>query len=110
MGAPPASRCSTLGRSDFMRVPLPAAMITISSAMLFSLRMPSLRRWIIAALCGALLLVSGCSALRIGYSTAPDLGYWWLDRYVDFSGGQTPHGRAAIAQWFIWHRRTELPD
>ena len=40
-------------------------------------------------LCGALTLVAGCSALRIGYSTAPDLVYWWLDRYVDFNGHQT---------------------
>ena len=56
------------------------------------------------------MLVSGCSALRIGYSTAPDLAYWWLDRYVDFSGAQTPRVRDALAQWFAWHRRTQLPD
>ena len=71
---------------------------------------PSLRRWIIAALCSALTLLSGCSALRIGYGTAPDLVYWWLDRYVDFSGAQTVRVRDAMAQWFAWHRRTQLPD
>jgi len=70
----------------------------------------TLRRWIIAALCGVLALTSGCSALRIGYGTAPDLVYWWLDRYVDFSGAQTPRVRQALAQWFAWHRRTQLPD
>ena len=58
----------------------------------------------------ALCLSSGCSALRIGYSTAPDLVYWWLDGYVDFSGGQTTRVRQAIAQWFTWNRRTQLPD
>jgi hypothetical protein len=93
-----------------MRVPLPAAMITISSAMLLSLRKAGLRSWIITVLCGALMLVSGCSALRIGYSTAPDLVYWWLDRYVDFDAAQTQRVRQALAQWFAWHRRTQLPD
>ncbi len=57
-----------------------------------------------------LTLVSGCSALRIGYSTAPDLAYWWFDRYADFSGDQTSRVREALAQWFNWHRRTQLSD
>jgi hypothetical protein len=85
-------------------------MITISSAMLLSLRMQSLRRWIIAVLCGALALMSGCSALRIGYGAAPDLAYWWFDRYVDFDGAQTVRVRDALARWFAWQRRTQLPD
>jgi hypothetical protein len=67
-------------------------------------------RWIIAALCGVAMLVSGCSALRIGYSQAPDLVYWWLDGYVDWTSAQTPRVRAALTQWFAWHRRTQLPD
>ncbi|MEP7298597.1 MAG: DUF6279 family lipoprotein [Burkholderiales bacterium] len=78
--------------------------------MLFSLRKPKIRRWIIAVLCGAFTLVAGCSALRIGYSTAPDLVYWWLDRYVDFNGAQTVRVREAIGAWFTWNRRTQLPD
>ena len=57
-----------------------------------------------------LALTSGCSALRIGYASAPDLVYWWLDRYVDFNDAQTPRVREAIGQWFAWHRRTQLPD
>ena len=68
------------------------------------------RRWIITVLCAALSLTAGCSALRIGYGTAPDLVYWWFDRYVDFNGTQTPRVREAVAQWFAWHRRTQLPD
>ena len=79
--------------------------------MLFSVPFPSIRGWIIATLCGLLLtLVSGCSALRIGYSTAPDFAYWWFDRYADFSGDQASRVREALAQWFTWHRRTQLPD
>lgn len=58
----------------------------------------------------ALSLLGGCSALRIGYSTAPDLVYWWLDGYADFNGSQTPRAREAIRQWFTWNRRTQLPD
>lgn len=48
--------------------------------------------------------------MRVGYSTAPDLVYWWLDGYVDFDANQTPRVRDAINQWFAWHRRTQLPD
>ena len=68
------------------------------------------RTLIIAALCAALAALGGCSALRIGYSQAPDLAYWWLDGYVDFNDAQTPRVRDALAQWFAWHRRTQLPD
>ena len=56
------------------------------------------------------MLASGCSALRIGYSQAPDLAYWWLDGYADFNDVQTPRVRAALARWFAWHRRTQLPE
>jgi Family of unknown function (DUF6279) len=83
-------------------------MITMSSAM--SVPRFGFRSLIIVALCGALSLVSGCSALRIGYATAPDLVYWWVDRYIDFNGDQTTRARAAIAQWFGWNRKTQLPD
>ncbi len=72
--------------------------------------MPVLRGWIITTLCALLVSLGGCSALRIGYGTAPDLVYWWLDRYVDFEGAQTPRVREALAQWFAWHRRTQLPE
>ena len=73
-------------------------------------RGPRFRTRIIAALCGAVLLVSGCSALRIGYSQAADLVYWWLDGYADFDAEQTRRMREALAQWFAWHRKTQLPD
>ncbi len=53
---------------------------------------------------------SGCSMLRLAYDQAPNLVYWWLDGYVDFNGEQTPPLRDAIDRWFVWHRRTQLPD
>ena len=68
------------------------------------------RSLIIGAVLSLSALLGGCSALRIGYSTAPDLVYWWLDGYIDFNNTQTPRAREAIQQWFAWHRRTQLPD
>ena len=65
------------------------------------------RVFIISAL---LVALAGCSAVRFAYNQAPDLVYWWLDRYVDFDGEQTPATRQAINQWFEWHRQTQLPD
>jgi hypothetical protein len=48
--------------------------------------------------------------VRLGYSQAPTLAYWWLDGYVDLGAEQTPRVRDAIDAWFEWHRRTQLPD
>jgi hypothetical protein len=72
--------------------------------------MPSLRRWIIAALLAALGLLGGCSALRLAYNQGPEIAYWWLDGYADFDVLQKPRVRQAIGDWFAWHRRTQLPD
>jgi len=56
------------------------------------------------------ILLSGCGAMRLAYNQAPDLSYWWLDKYIDFNDAQTPRVRDAIAGWFRWNRRTQLPD
>ncbi len=55
-------------------------------------------------------LVSACSAVRLGYSQAPELAYWWLDGYVDFNKTQKPKVREALTSWFKWNRSTQLPD
>ena len=57
-----------------------------------------------------LVAAGGCSAIRLGYSQAPELLYWWLDGYADFDDAQTRRVRDALARWFAWHRRTQLPD
>lgn len=76
------------------------------------LKLGWLRSWrIIAA--GLLLAaagLTGCSALRIVYSQSSEIAYWWLDGYVDFDAEQSVRVREAIARWFTWHRRSELPD
>ena len=58
----------------------------------------------------ALLLLGGCSAVRVGYNQAPTLAWWWLDGYMDFDATQAPKVKDTLAQWFAWHRSTQLPD
>ncbi len=67
------------------------------------------------AMIGALLLVlalggAACSTLRLAYSNAPTLAWWWLDGYADFPREQAPAARAALDRWFDWHRGTQLAD
>jgi len=70
-----------------------------------------MRASIIAVLTVALALaLGGCSALKLGYGQADALVYRWLDGYADFNGVQGSRVRRAIAEWFEWHRRTQLPD
>ena len=69
-----------------------------------------MRRWIIGLLCAATLVVAGCSFVRLGYNQGAELTYWWLDRYADFDSAQSARVRDALAGWFAWHRRDQLPD
>ena len=57
----------------------------------------------------SVLGLAGCSALRVAYNTGPQLAWWWLDGYMDFSREQAPQVKAAIERWFEWHRQTQLP-
>lgn len=59
---------------------------------------------------GAVVAVAGCSALRLGYNTAPQITWWWLDGQMDFSSAQSPAVRQSIDGFFDWHRRTQLPE
>lgn len=59
---------------------------------------------------GLALALAACSAWRVGYGQGPELTWWWLERYVDFDETQEPRARQAIAEWFRWHRQTQLPD
>lgn len=55
-------------------------------------------------------MIVGCSTVRLSYNQGPLLAYWWLDGYADFDGEQAPKAKAALAQWFAWHRASQLPD
>jgi hypothetical protein len=59
---------------------------------------------------GLVLLLAGCSALKVVYGQANTLAYWWLDRYVDFDDPQSVKVRAGLNELFRWHRSTQLGD
>ncbi|MGJ7486493.1 DUF6279 family lipoprotein [Variovorax sp. LT2P21] len=60
-----------------------------------------------ALVLGAALI--GCSAVKLAYNNLPELGFWWLDSYVDFNGAQSPRVKEQLGQLLERHRRTELP-
>ena len=105
-----------------MRVPLPAAMITTSTAcvmlvppliescVMFCSKTSSFSR-LLRIICALLvpMVLGACSAVRIGYGNAPSLLYWWLDGYVDFDESQSVKARAALDTLHAWHARHELP-
>lgn len=64
-----------------------------------------------AAIIGLLaVLLGGCTAVRLGYNNGPQLAWWWLDGYVDFTREQAPLAREAVDRWFEWHRPGQLPE
>lgn len=66
----------------------------------------------IAAIILALALSLGlaaCSAVKLGYSTLPELAFWWVDGYVDLSEDQEPDAKRELVRLHDWHRREELP-
>jgi hypothetical protein len=53
--------------------------------------------------------LAGCSAIKLGYNTLPDVAYWWLDGYIDFNDAQAPQVRVELDRLHDWHRQEELP-
>ncbi|MES2584150.1 MAG: DUF6279 family lipoprotein [Pseudomonadota bacterium] len=78
------------------------------SKLSFAARLSTRSARIIGVLLAA-VLVAGCSAVRLGYNTAPTLAYWWLDSYFDFDGEQSLRIRADLQAVQDWHRKEELP-
>lgn len=67
---------------------------------------------LVRGIIGALLLavaLAGCSTLKLGYGSLPEISYLWLDRYFAFNDDQRPMVREALARWHDWHRAEELP-
>jgi predicted secreted protein len=61
---------------------------------------------------GVLVLAAAlgaCSAIKLGYANLPELGYWWIDRYLDFDEAQSRRVRAELHALHAWHRKQELP-
>jgi hypothetical protein len=121
----PPSRCKTLGKLLFIRVPLPAAMMTtsIGVAMKFPLNLGVITRSLAAGaaagrctriigVLGVLALaglLQGCSVMKIAYNQAPELAYWHLDGHFDFTDAQTLQVKADLGKLQAWHRQTQLP-
>ena len=57
----------------------------------------------------ALSLLQACSAIKLAYNNAPELGYWWIDGYADLGEAQSLQVREELARLQRWHRGTELP-
>ena len=55
------------------------------------------------------LILTGCSAVSLGYNKLPEIASWWLDSYIDFSDAQGPQAKAALHKLQAWHRKEELP-
>lgn len=53
--------------------------------------------------------LSACSAVKLGFGSAPQVVYWWLDGYLDFTDAQAPQVRDELDRLHRWHRSTELP-
>ncbi len=80
--------------------------MTMSNAM----KVPVSNRWKSWIIVMLLPLLGACSALRVSYGQGPTLAYWWLDSQVGFNNEQAPRVRTALADWFAWHRSSQLPD
>ena len=67
-------------------------------------------RAIISVLLIAPVLLGGCSSVRLGYSQAPNLIYWWINGYVSLNEAQSTRLSRELNSWYDWHRRSQLPD
>lgn len=56
-----------------------------------------------------LVLLTGCSAIKLGYNNAPSLVYWWLDGYLDLNEAQSLQVREGLTTLHTWHRSQALP-
>ncbi|MCW7541994.1 DUF1682 domain-containing protein [Aquabacterium sp. A7-Y] len=57
----------------------------------------------------SVVLMAGCSTMRLAYNQGQHMAYWWLDNYIDVTDEQSPQARDEISRWFRWHRATQLP-
>jgi len=53
--------------------------------------------------------IAACSTIKLAYNNLPEVGYWWLDSYLDFDTAQTERVRDGLTQLLEWHRQNELP-
>lgn len=56
-----------------------------------------------------MLLLGGCSIVKLAYRNADTLTLRWLDRYVELDDTQSAWAKARIGELHAWHRTTQLP-
>jgi hypothetical protein len=66
------------------------------------------RRWIMLAF--ALALLSGCSAMRLGYRQADIILAWRADDYFALDAQQKQDLRQRLDRLLYWHRYEQLPE
>lgn len=102
-----------------MRFPIPAARMTtfigtqLKVMQNFTMRQThtiAKKTAMFAVICVFAIMTTSCSLVRLGYNYGESISYWWLDSYVDFDANQRGWFSDDIANWFAWHRKTQLPD
>ncbi len=58
----------------------------------------------------AALLLSGCSAIRLGYGQADTIAVWMADEYFDLDARQKQEFLARFERLHEWHRYEQLPE
>ena len=76
----------------------------------FNTQAPFQNRLMYALLTLMLVVVAGCSSLRLAYNNGDTVLYWWLNAYVDLDRDQKGWVREDIDKLFDWHRKTQLKD
>ena len=71
---------------------------------------PPCSRFTYAVLALLLVVMAGCSGLRLAYNNGDTVLYWWLNAYVDLDRDQKGWVRQDIDKLFDWHRKTQLKD
>ncbi|OBV39547.1 DUF6279 family lipoprotein [Janthinobacterium psychrotolerans] len=76
----------------------------------FNTQAPLHQRFTCVLLALMLVVVAGCSSLRLAYNNGDTVLYWWLNAYVDLDRDQKGWVREDIDKLFDWHRKTQLRD
>ncbi|HUN93900.1 MAG TPA: DUF6279 family lipoprotein [Burkholderiaceae bacterium] len=68
------------------------------------------RRVAAASCAAALVVLPGCTAVRIGYDNADTLLVYTFDNYLDLDDAQADFLRQRARALLDWHRASQLPD
>lgn len=57
----------------------------------------------------ALVMLGGCSMVKLGYDQADLVARWWFNRQLDLNSQQTRWLKQELQDFHAWHRQTQLP-